>query len=168
MNTHLSQLQERIQPVTARWQAMPERDRLALSLLAGFLALVLLYLLMWRPVSQNLQQARDFLQQERTLNAYMKANAPQIQTGTDIVQATVEPAQLQGVVTGSAASAGVSVERLDSQGDGALQVALQPLEFPRLLSWLTSLEAQGVGVDEASLERVEQGRVGSSLLLRAR
>lgn len=168
MNTHLSQLQERIQPVTARWQAMPERDRLALSLLAGFLALVLLYLLMWRPISQNLQQARDFLQQQRTLNAYMKANAPQIQTGTDIVQATVEPAQLQGVVTGSAASAGVSVERLDSQGDGALQVALQPLEFPRLLSWLTSLEAQGVGVDEASLERVEQGRVSSSLLLRAR
>ncbi len=168
MNAAISQLQERLQPFSARWRTMPERDRLAVSLLAGFLALVLLYLLLWRPASQNLQQARDYLQQQRTLNAYIKANAPQIQSGTDIDQAAVEPAQLQGVVTGSAASAGVSVERLDSQGDGALQVALQPLEFPRLLSWLTSLEAQGVGVEEASLERVEQGRVGSSLLLRAR
>ena len=51
-------------PLLARWHALPSRDRLALGLLGGFLLLVLLYLLLWRPVSQNLDQARGFLQQQ--------------------------------------------------------------------------------------------------------
>lgn len=56
-------------PLVARWHALPPRDRLALGLLGGFLLLVLLYLLLWRPVSQNLEQARGFLQQQRALHA---------------------------------------------------------------------------------------------------
>lgn len=164
-----SQLQARIahHPLTARWQGMPPRDRLALGLLGGFLALVLLYLLLWRPASQNLEQARSFLQQQRTLHAYLQEHAPQVRTLQERPQVNIDATALQGLVTGSAASQGLNVERLDNQGDGGLQVSLQPTEFSRLLRWLVSLEEQGVRVDEAGLERAEKGLVTTRLLLRA-
>lgn len=153
-------------PLGARWQAMPPRDRLALVLLGSFLLLVLLYLLAWRPVSQNLAQARSFLQQQRSLHAYMQEHAPQVQAVQDRPQVSLDPTRLQGLVTSSAASQGLNVERLDNQGDGGLQVSLQATEFTRLLRWLVSLEEQGVRVDEAGLERADKGLVNSRLLLR--
>ena len=154
-------------PLAARWQAMPARDRLALSLLGGFLLVVLLYLLAWRPVSQNLEQARSFLQQQRALNGYMQAHAPEVQALQGRPQVNLDPARLQGLVTASAASQGLNVERLDSQGNGGLQVSLQATEFTRLLRWLVSLEEQGVRVEEAGLERADKGLVTSRLLLSA-
>lgn len=151
----------------ARWHALPARDRLALSLLGGFLLLVLLYLLLWQPASQNLEQARSFLQQQRTLHAYLQEHAPQMQTLQGRPQVNVDPAALQGLITGSAAGQGLTIERLDNQGDGGLQVSLQPTDFARLLRWLMSLEAQGVRVEEAGLERAKTGLVTTRLLLRA-
>ncbi|WP_220813290.1 type II secretion system protein M [Pseudomonas paralcaligenes] len=166
----VSQWQGRVarNPLVIRWQSMPSRDRMALGLLAGFLLLVLLYLLLWRPVSQNLEQARSFLQQQRALHAYLQANAPQVRAAQGRPQSSsVDPAALQGLVTGSAASQGLNVERLDNQGDGSLQVSLQPTDFARLLRWLMSLEEQGVRVEEAGLERADKGLVSTRLLLRA-
>lgn len=154
-------------PLGTRWQAMPPRDRLALSLLGGFLLLVLLYLLAWRPVSQNLEQARSFLQQQRALNSYMQAHAPEVRAVQGRPQVSLDPARLQGLVTASSASQGLNVERLDNQGDGSLQVNLQSTEFTRLLRWLVSLEEQGVRVVEAGLERADKGLVNSRLLLSA-
>ncbi|MNG41336.1 General secretion pathway, M protein [compost metagenome] len=48
-----------------------------------------------------------------------------------------------------------------------MQVSLQPAEFGRLLSWLVSLEEQGVRVEEAGLERADKELVSSRLLLRS-
>ena len=169
MNGLLMQWQARLaqNPLMLRWQGLPPRDRLALGLLATFLLLVLLYLLLWRPVSQNLERARGFLQQQRTLHAYLQEHAPQVRARQVAPQASIDPAALQGLVTASAASQGLNVERLDNQGDGGLQVSLQPVEFARLLQWLVSLQEQGVRVEEAGLERADKGLVSSRLLLRA-
>ncbi|MDX5370838.1 MAG: type II secretion system protein M [Pseudomonadaceae bacterium] len=154
-------------PLLARWHALPARDRLALGLLGGFLVLVLLYLLLWRPVAQMQERAAAYLQQQRALQAYMQQQAPQLRERQARPRVSLDPAALQGLVTASAASQGLSIERLDSQGDGALQVSLQPSDFARLLRWLVSLDEQGVSVDEAGLERAEQGKVSSRLVLRA-
>lgn len=169
MNRPVLQLQTRMagHPLAQRWQAMSARDRLALALLCGFLLLVLLYLLAWQPVSRNLEQARHFLQQQRALHAYLQEQAPQVRALQGRPQSRIEPAALQGVVTGSAAGQGLSVERLDSQGNGALQINLLPSEFGSLLRWLIELQEQGVRVEEAALERAGQGRVTARLLLRA-
>ncbi|MGV8590600.1 GspM family type II secretion system protein XcpZ, partial [Pseudomonas aeruginosa] len=74
-----------------------------------------------------------------------------------------DPAALQGMVTASAAQAGLSVERLDNEGEGAVQVALQPAPFAKLLPWLEQLNGQGVQVAEAGLDRQVDGRVSARL-----
>ena len=56
---------------------------------------------------------------------------------------------------------------MDNQGDGGVQISLQPTDFNRLLRWLVSLEEQGVRVDEAGLERADKGLVSARLLLRS-
>ena len=99
-------------PLVVRWHALPPRDRLALGLLGGFLLLVLLYLLLWRPVSQNLEQARGFLQQQRALHAYLQEHAPQVRALQGKPQVSIDPTALQGLITGSAAGQGLNIERL--------------------------------------------------------
>ncbi len=150
-----------------RWHSLPPRDRLALVVLGCALVLTLLYLLLWRPVVQHAEQARSHLQQQRTLHQYLQEHAPQVRAQQSKPQLSVDPAALQGLVTASASSQGLNIERMDNQGDGGLQISLQPTDFNRLLRWLVSLEEQGVRVDEAGLERADKGLVSARLLLRS-
>ena len=113
-----------------RWRGLPARDRLALLWLGAFLLLVVLYLALWRPAERHLQSARQYFTEQRALHAYIQQQAPNVrQADAAAPQAQIDPAALQGMVTASAAQAGLSVERLDSEGEGAVQVALQPAPF---------------------------------------
>lgn len=151
-----------------RWQAMPPRDRLALALLGGFLLLVLLYLGFWRPAERRLEQARTHFEQQRQLHAYLQARAPEARTRqAQPTRSTVDPAHLQGVVTASAAEQGLSIERLDNEGEAGVQASLQPAPFPQLLRWFVHLQEQGVNIQEAGLDRSDQGQVTARLSLKA-
>ena len=153
-------------PLAQRWQALPARDRLALLALSVFLLLVLFYLALWQPVQRQAQAARAAFEEQCALFAYMQSRAPQVQ-GRDLQpRASLGPARLQGVVTASAAQQGLVIERLDTEGYGAVQVNLQPVAFAQLLRWIQALEEQGVRVEEAGLDRAEENRVIARLGLR--
>lgn len=62
-------------PLWHRWQHLPPRDRLALALLGGFLALVLFYLAVWSPVAARVERARAYQQQQLALFTYIQSNA---------------------------------------------------------------------------------------------
>jgi general secretion pathway protein M len=154
-------------PLGQRWQALPPRDRLAVGLLGGFLALVAFYLLVWQPAQRQAVQARAYYEQQRELNAYLHARAPAARgLGDGEALPRIEAARLQGFVASSAVEQGLTVERLDSEGQGAVLVSLQPAPFGQLLEWFQALEAQGVRIDEAGLDRAEQGRVAARFTLR--
>ncbi|MBC9250107.1 general secretion pathway protein GspM [Pseudomonas alcaligenes] len=172
----MSALMQLIQPLqtalqrsglASRWQHLPPRDRLALAGLGLFLLLALLYLLLWLPAAQRVEQARSHLQQQRSLHQYLQEHAGQVRGRQGRPTVSLDPAALQGLLTASAGSQGLVIERVDNQGDGGVQVSLQPTDFARLLRWLVSLEEQGVRVDEAGLERADKGLVSSRLLLRS-
>lgn len=155
-------------PLGQRWQGLPSRDRLAVGLLAAFLGLVVLYLLVWQPAQRQALEARSYYQQQRELNAYLHARAPAARgLGDSEALPKIEPARLQGFVANSALEHGLTVERLDSEGEGVVLVSLQPAAFAQLLQWFQVLEAQGVRIDEAGLDRAEQGRVAARFTLRA-
>lgn len=152
-------------PWAARWAGLPPRDQVALLLLGGFLALVLLYLLLWQPVAQQAQVAREAYQQERELYQYLQANAPQVRAAPEQSQTPVEAAQLQGVVARTAVEHGLSLERLDSEGSGRVQVNVQAAPFTDLLAWWVELEARGVRIDSLALNRAGEGKVIARLTL---
>ncbi len=151
-----------------RWQAMPVRDRQALVGLSLFLGLVLLYVFCWLPAQRQLDTAQRYFSQQRELLAYLQQQAPQIQAGAAGQPAQVtDPQQLQGMVGLSAGEHGLQVERLDSEGEGVVQVSLQPVPFTQLLEWIKQLRDQGVQVAEAALERKGDGLIAARLLLRS-
>ncbi|WP_432767307.1 type II secretion system protein M [Pseudomonas tohonis] len=160
------QAQWQASALAGRWKALPPRDRLALMSLGGFLLLVLLYLALWRPAQQGVVSAREYFEQQRALHAYMQQQAPRARSSQEAPQASVEPERLQGLVTASAAEQGLSVERLDSDAPGQVQVSLQPTSFARLLRWFAGLEAQGVRIEETGLDRADEGQVTARLTLR--
>ncbi|MBM7060892.1 type II secretion system protein M [Pseudomonas sp. UL073] len=153
-------------PLAKRWQGLVPRERVALVLLGGFVLLVLLYLLLWRPAEQARSGARQYFEQQRELSAYLQAQAPLVRNVKARPQVALDPAQLQGLVTASASEQGLAVDRLDGEGDGGVQVSVQPAPFGSLLRWFAALEGQGVRIDEAGLDRADDGQVAARLTLR--
>lgn len=149
-----------------RWRGLAPRDRMSLGLLGLFLGLVVLYLLLWQPVQQRVAAAQSAFEQQRDLYAYLQAKAPQARNLVSKPTVSVDPARLQGLVTASAAEQGLSIERMDSDGDGAVQVSLQAAPFAQLLRWFAVLEEQGVQIAEAGLDRGEENQVAARLNLR--
>lgn len=170
MNTAIlkNQLAERWQrsPLQRRWATLIPRERAALMLMLVFVLGALLYISFWQPAQHRLHNAREALAQQLELSGYLQAKAPQARALVEVPTGSVAPEQLQGLVTASAANAQLTIERIDNQGDGSLQVNLQPVAFNLLLSWFKDLEGQGVRIDEAGLERNEAGLVTSRLTLR--
>lgn len=163
-----TQLQARASgsPLYQRWQQLPARDRLALQLLGGFLALVLLYVGLWQPLQREVREARDWHQSQRELHAYLQANAEQARQGATAPAAPLDASQLQGLVTSSAQQAGIAIDRYDNDGAG-LSLNLAGVPFARLLPWLAELERQGVRLAEVGLDRAGAGKVDVRLTLQA-
>jgi general secretion pathway protein M len=149
-----------------RWRAMAPRERLSLASLAAFLLLVLLYLALWQPAQQRLAAARSAFETQRELNAYLHSQAPLARNLASKPQVSADPASLQGLVTASASAQGLTIERLDSDSDGALQVSVQPAPFAQLIRWFSALQEQGVQIAEAGLDRAEANKVAARLSLR--
>ena len=158
------QAQVRRSPLWQRWQQLPERDRLALLVLAGFLGAVLIYLLLWQPVQQQLLAARGEYVRQTELHRYLLAHAEQARQVVSQPPQALAPDALQGLVTRSAAEAGLNIERLDSDNSG-LQVNLAPSAFATLLPWLQALQNSGVTLNEVNLERTPSGQVLARLNL---
>jgi general secretion pathway protein M len=151
-------------PLGQRWQQLPPRDRLALLWLSGFLAALLVYLLIWLPVQHQLQASRNWYTQQSELHSYLLANAEQARQAAAQPQSGIAPEALQGLVTSSAQAAGLSIERVDADPSG-MQVNLAPSAFASLLPWLQQLQTSGVVFSEVSLQRGENGMVLARLSL---
>ncbi|WP_375738101.1 type II secretion system protein M [Pseudomonas boanensis] len=152
--------------LATRWRGLPQRDRLALLVLGLFLSVVLLYLILWLPAERRLEEARQHYLSQRELHAYLQQRAPEARAVRVQPQLRIEPERLQGMVTATAAEQGLAVERIDSEAPGVLQVSLQPAAFASLLRWFAVLEGQGARIDEAGLDRSENGQVTARVTLR--
>jgi general secretion pathway protein M len=158
------QMQVSSSPLWQRWQQLPARDRLALTGLAAFFAIVLVYVLLWQPVQQHLKASRNWYAQQSELHSYLLAHADEARQAASTPQQQVDPQALQGLVTSTAQAAGLSIERVDSDASG-MQVNLAPSDFANLLPWLQQLQSKGVAFGEVSLERAENSLVLARLSL---
>ncbi|MFC3608077.1 type II secretion system protein M [Stutzerimonas tarimensis] len=153
-------------PLWHRWQGLSPRDRMALLALGAFVGLVVLYLAIWQPAQRSLEEARGYYAQQRDLYHYIEQNTELARQMSRVSRPTLAPDQLQGLVTATALQHGLTVESFDSARNGGLTVSLPEASSAALLDWIATLQAQGVRLDEASLQRVEDGVVTSNLTLR--
>ncbi|OHC29558.1 MAG: hypothetical protein A3J71_00995 [Pseudomonadales bacterium RIFCSPHIGHO2_02_FULL_60_43] len=149
-----------------QWQLQPQRERLALSLLAGFLILTMLYAALWLPLQTRLKDARHWYQAQNELHKYMLRNQALAQKAGVKSHATISLESLQMLVTRTAQEAGLVIERYDFDSNG-LRLSLLQVPFRNLLPWLTSLEKQGVHLVELNLTKATNGKVDAQMTLGA-
>lgn len=149
-----------------QWQLQPQRERLALSLLAGFLVLALLYAALWLPLQTRLKDARHWYQDQSELHQYILSNQTLAQKAGVKSHATISLESLQMLVTSTAQEAGLVIERYDFDANG-LRLSLMQVPFRNLLPWLTSLEKQGVHLVELNLTKATNGKVDAQMTLDA-
>lgn len=152
------------QQLQARWRALAPRDRRALLALGTVLCALLLYLLAWQPGRQRHAAAREDFARQRALLGYLAQNAPR---AAQAAAMQVDAAGLQALVTRSAAAAGLPLDQLETDAQGQLRLAIQHAGFASLQAWLRQLQAQGVQLVSAEIERTGDGVVGARLVLRA-
>lgn len=153
-------------PLLQRWRQLARRERQALSALALFLFAVALYSGLWLPVERSRAEALRHFEQQRELLAYLQARAPEAQALSGRAVVRPAPTDLQRLVTAAAEQQGLAIERLDAEGEGGVQVSLQPAPFATLLAWFEVLQRQGIRIEEAGLERHGEGAVVARLGLR--
>jgi general secretion pathway protein M len=158
-----------IEPWRARWNALGARERRVFAALAGFLAVVLLYLLVWSPVQSGLAGARARLASVQTQLAQVREQAALVAKvrGAPSIAPPANPAAL---VEQAAEKHGLrgQLKRVDAEGAGRVRVQLEGASFSALTAWLAELQQGGLRAESATLERhATPGTVNARLLLRA-
>ncbi len=154
-------------PLWQRWRKLPTRDRHALLVLGIFLLAVVFYLGIWQPTQRAQIQAREAYQQQRDLYAHLEQNSETARQLAHRPRSTVAAEQLQGLVTASAQQKGLQVESFANAGESNLTISLPNTPATTLLIWIAELQEQSIQLEQASLQRLDNGLVNASLTLRA-
>lgn len=153
------------------WRAKAAHERLLYAGLAAAVVAALLWLTVWRPVTDwhehemrrldNAQRLLDWVTlNEGRARAAAKGTAQRSEAGTG----SILPA-----ITQAAEAAGIRLARLQPESGGAVSVSLEQQPFDQVLAWLAKLEdGNGVGVAQASLDAHRTpGFVNAQLRLRS-
>lgn len=159
-----------IEPWRVRWKALPDRERRALALLAGFLGIALLYLLVWNPVRSGASGARARLSAVQTQLARVQEQAvlverlrrmPRVAAPTSPVATAEQAAARHGFRE--------RMKRIEAEGTRAVRIQIEDAPFAAVIAWLVELQQQnGLRAESANFERhANPGSVNVRLVLRA-
>ncbi|MBQ0831938.1 type II secretion system protein M [Marinobacter sp.] len=159
----------------AQYDQLPKRDQQALTVLGIAVLLGILYFAVWSPVTKFHDQAAASKENAVELAAWMQSNEPAIRrlgnSGAGPAAASADvPADgraLMGLVTRSARESGLTLQRFEPSGEGAIRVWLEAVPYSEVAAWLEMLNGRhGVAIDQAALDRAgEPGRVSVRLTL---
>ena len=145
-----------LERVRAWWNGLADSERRAVALGGAVLALVLLYVAAWQPLTKARHKREVALADARTVATQLEllAGEAQRRRGTG---ATLGAGQsLLAVVDQSRRASGITKapSRLEPEGDTTVRIWLEDVPFDVLVRWLSELQLRyGVRVDNADLER---------------
>jgi general secretion pathway protein M len=152
------------------WQARNARERAILSG-GGIVAIVLiLYLLVWDPITSDRERLLRELPKLRAQAAEFRTNADEAESlkGRTKSRGTGQP--LSAAVAGSAqqANLGAPLRPAQSMGADRVQVSGNGIQFDALIRWIAILASEGIVVEFAqATAATEPGRVQlDSLILK--
>jgi len=152
----------RIQHIRSRYDQMSQRDQRALKLLGLALAIALVYLLVWQPVAQFREEARNDMERAEELLGWIQGQERVARNISDMEPSEEGAANLRGgsllrTVTESAERSGLSLQRFEPSGDDAMRIWVDNVPFTDLAQWLAHLQSEyGIGVNQAAVDRTDE------------
>jgi general secretion pathway protein M len=152
------------------WGGLSGRERRLATAGAALLALVLLYLLLWLPLQQELGRLRAGNPEAQEQLARMRTQASMIQPLRGRQRAAPAPGTVVSVVESTATARGLrkQISKIEADGGNGVQISADGIPFNSLIAWLADLrEGNALVVDNASFDaHTASGTVNARLRLR--
>ncbi|MEO7177223.1 MAG: type II secretion system protein GspM [Allosphingosinicella sp.] len=151
----------------ALWLARTARERWLLGVMLALVALVLVWLLVLRPLSDMLSAARQRHGEAVAALAEARSQAAAIEA-----LEKNKPAPFAGpidsAVAAAASAAGFQLSGLQPEGEGRVSLAIGAAKPQALFGWIAALEAQGYIVQSLTATSNPDRTLSARILLRAR
>jgi len=139
-----------IAEIKSWWQSRAPRERILLGIMFALVAIVILWLGIYRPVEGALRKAAldNLAAVERHADVLRKVDLIKAAGSAGKAASSVPVEQIVGQGAGEA---GFTLERVQAQGNDRVDLAIASARSTALLGWIAALEAQGVTVDRATI-----------------
>lgn len=149
----------------ARWVMMTLRERVLILIMLGLLAVVVLWLGIVRPVNDALARARA--EHVIAVDRAGQIDAAVLALRRTAGAAPVLEGALDQIVAQSATEAGFTLESQNLVGPDRMAIAIGSARPTALFTWLSVLEARGIGVETITVQPGANGTVSARIMLRA-
>lgn len=140
-----------------RWQQMAPRERVLVSAAGAVVAVMLAFLLIWRPLFASTGKLRKEVAEQRELVQWLNAIEPEVQLlrGARSMRPAAGGSLLALVdQTSKANGLGQFVSRIQPEGDKEVRVWLEQAPYDEIMRWLIALELDaGVRIVEFNVSR---------------
>lgn len=157
---------ERLQPVLAWYRGRELREQRALLALGGALLVTLAWWLIWQPLYEGRQEARErYIRAEQTLS-WIRANASAVRGAEKASSSESDTEEgWTGRISSSASAHNLALKGFTPEGEGSVRVMLENQSFAHVMAWLQTLRAEQ-GVRAVSLE-ISRGNDPGGVNMRA-
>ncbi len=142
----------------AWFEELNSRERSILLLGGGALLLMLLYSLLWSPLSAESERLQRDIESQHATLAWMQQAAQQVKSSGMVNHARrgAEGESLLTLVDRSAKKAvlGGHIKRVQPDKDGTVRIWLEKVEFNSMMRWLATLSREhGVVLGNSNIEK---------------
>lgn len=136
-----------------RWyQAKDPGEQRILKVVAAIILASLLWLLLWKPITDWRDVEDNRLQTAQATVAWMQANEQRARASAGVASPAGDGRSLVPLLTRAAQSLDLKLNRLQPRSDGGVSVAIEGQKFDNVLAWVASLqENNAVTVSKVSI-----------------
>lgn len=149
---------------------LQKREQNLLMTMTGVVVITIFYLLIWEPVFAGAQLEKDKVTSQKKILLWMQdaeREVQQLRSSGQLVSPQYANQSINTLIERSAISAGVraAINKMDSDGKGAMKVQMKSVEFDRLMQWLGKLQNDyGIIPKHVTINKLEQDGMASARL----
>jgi general secretion pathway protein M len=154
------------------WESKTPQEQMAMMIGAGAILLLLIYLLMWRPLVQSVEEKALLVDSQQVTLKWMQDNL-------DLVKSLRRQQRGRGASSNEALLTLVDrtakkiqlrqqIQRIKPQGDKAVQLWIEQAPFDTIIKWLGQLtDTHAIEIDSLTIDKQDKpGLVNARLVLK--
>lgn len=141
-----------------RWYQAKERsEQKILAIVAAIVVFSLLWLLLWKPITDWRDVSDNRFQTAQTTLSWMQANEQRARASADVASPSGAERSLVPLLTRAAQSLDLKLNRLQPRSDGGVTVAIEGQTFDNVLAWIAGLqENNAISVTKVSINHKDE------------
>lgn len=140
------------------WQSLVKREQIVVAALSLLVVLLIFQSLIWQPLYQGRDNARNAVEKQAQLLSWMNQQAQvakQLKASSTHVNRSTH--SISQRINTEAKRAKIDINRFQTSGENSVQVWLDNVEFSKSLLWFEALQKrQGVIVDSITVSETNK------------